>query len=137
MSEQNSVAAAAETPAQRTRRLVERGLKRRYRSEYLFRSYGIAAIAVGLLFIGLLFTSILSAGLSIFTQTYVKLDIEYSAEELGLSEKPTAEEIDLADYQALVRAAMRERFPEVEGGPTCARCTGSSAAARSSSCASA
>jgi phosphate transport system permease protein len=117
MSEQTSAASTAETPAQRTRRLVERGLRRRYRSEHLFRAYGIAAIAVGLLFIGVLFTSILSAGLSIFTQTYVQLDIEYSAGELGLSEQPTAEELDLADYQALIRAAMRDRFPDVEGRP--------------------
>jgi phosphate transport system permease protein len=118
MSEQTSAASTAETPAQRTRRLVERGLRRRYRSEHLFRAYGIAAIAVGLLFIGVLFTSILSAGLSIFTQTYVQLDIEYSAGELGLSEQPTAEELDLADYQALIRAAMRDRFPDVEGRPS-------------------
>jgi phosphate transport system permease protein len=110
--------AAAETAAQRTRRLVEAGLRRRYRSERLFRAYGVAAIVVGLAFIGLLFSSILSTGWSIFTQTYVKVDVEYSAEELGVTEQPSVEELEVADYQALVRAALRERFPDVEGRST-------------------
>ena len=115
MSDQTPTPAAEETAAQRTRRLVERGIKRRYRAERRFQAYGMAAIGVGLLFIALLFSSILSAGWTIFTQAHVRLDIEYSAEELGLPENPSAEDIGLADYQALVRAAIREQFPEVEG----------------------
>jgi phosphate transport system permease protein len=115
MSESSLAPDSAETAAQRTRRLVERGLRRRYRAERRFQAYGVAAITIGLLFIGLLFTSIISTGWTIFTQTYVQLDIEYSAEELGLPESPSAEDLGLADFQALVRVAMRERFPDVEG----------------------
>jgi phosphate transport system permease protein len=115
MSDPIAPPAAEETAAQRTRRLVERGLKRRYRSERLFRACGVVAIAVGLLFIALLFTSIISTGWTIFTQTYIQLDVEYSAEELALAENPTDEDLGLADYQALIRVAMRERFPDVEG----------------------
>ncbi len=107
--------AAVETGAQRTRRLVEAGLRRRYRAERRFRAYGVAAIAVGLAFIGLLFTSILSTGWSIFTQTYVQLEIDYSTDELGLAMPYTLEDLGYADFQAPIRVALRERFPEVEG----------------------
>jgi phosphate transport system permease protein len=108
-------AVATETAAQRTRRLVEAGLRRRYRAERRFQAYGIFAIAVGLVFVGLLFASIISTGWTVFVQTQVRLDIEYSPEELGVAENPTREELESADYAALIRVAMRERFPEVEG----------------------
>jgi phosphate transport system permease protein len=108
-------AAATETAAQRTRRLVEAGLRRRYRAERRFQAYGIFAIAVGLVFVGLLFASIISTGWTVFVQTQVRLDIEYSPEELGVAENPSREELESADYAALIRVAMRERFPEVEG----------------------
>ena len=108
-------AAASETAAQRTRRMVEAGLRRRYRAERRFQAYGIFAIAVGLVFVGLLFASIISTGWTVFVQAQVRLDIEYSPEELGVAENPTREELESADYAALIRVAMRERFPEVEG----------------------
>ena len=71
---------STETPTQRTRRLVEKSLRRRHRSEWLFRAYGICAVLLGLSFVGFLFSSIISTGWTIFQQSYIQLDLEYSAE---------------------------------------------------------
>jgi phosphate transport system permease protein len=106
---------AAESPLDRTRRLVEKSLKRRYRAERRFRVYGIAAVAFGMLFVGFLFASIISTGWTIFQQSYIRLDIDYSTELLDPDGTRDPAVIGLADYSALVKAAMRERFPEVEG----------------------
>jgi len=107
--------AAAENAAQKTRRLVEKSLKRRYRAERRFRAYGMLAVALGLVFVGFLFSSIISTGWTIFQQSYVRLDIRYDPETLDPAGDRAPETLSSADYSALVKAALRERFPEVEG----------------------
>jgi phosphate transport system permease protein len=106
---------SAETAAQRTRRLVEKSLKRRYRAERRFRAYGILAVALGLASVAFLFSSIISTGWTIFQQTYIKLDIDYVADVLDPDGSDDLETIGNADYSALVKAAMRQQFPDVEG----------------------
>ncbi len=115
MSSSDPAGAVVETAAQRTRRLVERGLKRRYRAERRFRAYGIAAVSVGIIAVGFLFASIVSSGWTVFVQSYVKLDITYDAEVIDPEGTRDPETIGLADFNALMRAALRERFPDVEG----------------------
>jgi phosphate transport system permease protein len=115
MSDADLTAAAAETPAQRTRRLVEAGLRRRYRAERRFRLYGMLAVFFGLGFVVFLFSSIISTGWTVFQQSYIKLDIHYDAEVLAPEGDRDLDVLGAADYSALVKAAMREAFPEVEG----------------------
>lgn len=107
--------AVAETPAQRTRRLVEKGLRRRYRAERRFRAYGIAAVALGLGFVAFLFSSIISTGWTVFQQSYLKLEIDYAQDVLDPEGSRDPEVIGTADFAALIKAAMREQFPDVEG----------------------
>ena len=107
--------AATETRGQRTRRLVEAGLRRRYRAERRFRAYGILAVATGLLFVVFLFASIISSGWTIFWQSYLRLDIDYSAEVLDPQGNRNLDEVGNADFAALIKTAMRRAFPEVEG----------------------
>ena len=104
-----------ETPGERTRRLVEAGLRRRYRAELRFRLYGILAVAVGLAFVAFLFTSIISTGWTAFQQSYLQLEIEYSADIIDPEGTRDPEVIGAADFAALIKAALRQRFPEVEG----------------------
>jgi phosphate transport system permease protein len=104
-----------ETTGERTRRLVEASLRRRYWAERRFRLYGILAVAVGLVFVAFLFTSIISTGWTAFQQSYVQLDIEYSAEVIDPEGTRDPEVIGVADFSALVKASLRQRFPEVEG----------------------
>ena len=115
MNNAESAPAGGEDPGQRTRRLVEASLRRRYRAERRFRLYGILAVIFGLGFVVFLFSSIISTGWTVFQQSYIKLDIDYAAETLDPEGRGDPDEIGSADYSALVKAAMREAFPEVEG----------------------
>ena len=115
MSDSDLTAAGTETPGQRTRRRVEASLRRRYRAERRFRLYGMLAVAVGLGFVVFLFSSIISTGWTVFQQTYLKLEIQYAEEVIDPEGNRSPDEIGRADYSALVKAAIREAFPEVEG----------------------
>lgn len=103
---------AAETQAR-----VRAGLARRYRAERRFRAYGLTAVALGIAFVVFLFGTVLSQGASVLRQAYVQLDITYDPEVIDPAGTRLAEDLAVADYQSLVRAALRERFPEVEGRP--------------------
>jgi phosphate transport system permease protein len=107
--------AAAENRAQRTRRLVEQSLRRRYRAERRFRAYGIMAVALGLSFVGFLFSSIISTGWTVFQQSYLRLDVGYAADVIDPDGSGDLETIGNADYSGLIKAAMRKQFPDVEG----------------------
>lgn len=101
--------------AEQTQALVRKSLARRYRAERRFRLYGMAAVAAGIGFVIFLFGTIFAQGASVFRQSYVQLTIVYAPETIAPAGTRIAEELVAADYQALVRAALRERFPNVEG----------------------
>ncbi|NDF86908.1 MAG: DUF3333 domain-containing protein [Gammaproteobacteria bacterium] len=101
--------------AEQTQALVRKSLARRYRAERRFRLYGMAAVAAGIGFVIFLFGTIFAQGASVFRQSYVQLTIVYDPETIDPAGTRIAEELVAADYQALVRAALRERFPNVEG----------------------
>jgi phosphate transport system permease protein len=102
----------AQRKGQRTRELVEAGLPRRRRKERLFKLVGILATTFGLVFLGIFFASLIAEGSSAFKQTFMKLEIELSPNVLA-----PAGELDLAyaDFDGLVRTALRSQFPEVSG----------------------
>ncbi len=56
--------------------------KRRNAAERRFRMYGIAAIAVGLVFLVILLASIVRNGIPAFTQTYMTVSVELPADKL-------------------------------------------------------
>ena len=103
--------------AEETQALVRKSLARRYRAETRFRAYGAAAVLAGIGFVIFLFGTIFAQGASVFRQGYVQLTVTYDAEVIDPSGARNPDELVTADYQALVRAALRERFPEVEGRP--------------------
>jgi len=94
---------------------VAASLKRRYAAEMRFRAYGIAAIAVGLMFVAFLFTSIISKGYSSFEQTFIALDVDYAADTIDPEGKRDHDTLANADYQAVIKASLRTQFPDVEG----------------------
>jgi phosphate transport system permease protein len=95
---------------QDTRKIVEAGLRRRHRREHLFRLFGVLATAVGVIFLGVFFATLVGNGASAFLQTHVELDIEFSEEILVPGGEP---DLQYADYDALVRSALWQLFPEV------------------------
>jgi phosphate transport system permease protein len=99
-----------ETGRRDTRKVVEAGLRRRHRREAVFRTFGLLATGVGIVFLGVFFLSLFSQGASAFRQTFIELEIEYSVDELA----PGGDlDLDYADYDALVRNALRQEFPGV------------------------
>jgi phosphate transport system permease protein len=100
---------------QETQAIVARGLQRRYWAERRFRSYGFVAIVAALTFLVYLFFVIFSNGLGAFRQAEVKLDIYYDAAVVDPAGTRNRDDFYAADYQALIRAALKKRFPDVEG----------------------
>ena len=94
---------------------VARGLKSRYRAETRFRLYGMAAVAMGMAFLAILFVSIIGKGWSVFRQGYVQLEVFYDPEVLDVDGTGSAASLAQGDYNALVKAALRKAFPDVEG----------------------
>ena len=93
----------------RTIDIVNRGLPRRYRAERRFKIYGVVAICLSLAFLGLLFVTIVGKGYSAFWQTEIKLDIAF--DRAFFADALLAD----ANYGAMVKAALSERFPDVSG----------------------
>jgi phosphate transport system permease protein len=95
-----------------SREIVEAGLARRRRKEKLFRATGMLATAVGVIFLGVFFATLVLQGSSAFVQTFIKLDVELSESVLA----PEGElDLAYADFDGLVRSALRKEFPEVSG----------------------
>ena len=95
-----------------TRQKVEAGLPRRRRKELTFKLLGMAATAIGILFLGLFFASLIAEGTSAFKQTFIQLDIELSEDVLA----PDGElDLAYADFDGLVRTALRAEIPEASG----------------------
>lgn len=91
---------------------VEAGLSRRKRKETLFRASGVLATTIGVLFLGIFFSTLIAKGASAFVQTYLLLDVELTAELIA----PGGElDLEYADFDGLVRTALRNNFPEISG----------------------
>jgi len=95
-----------------TREIVEAGLAKRRRKDRVFRSFGLLATSVGLVFLITFFATLASQGASAFKQTHIKLDIEFSRELLAPDGRL---ELDDADFDAIVRHALRRELGDVSG----------------------
>jgi phosphate transport system permease protein len=95
--------------------LVNASLKRRYAAEKRFRFLGMGAVILGLLFVAILFADIIGKGYTAFQQTYIRLPISFDPQvidPLGSRERDT---LSRANYQKLVRDALKAQFPGVSG----------------------
>jgi phosphate transport system permease protein len=97
---------------QSTRAKVEAGLSRRYRKERMFQFFGMLATAVGIVFLVVFFFTLIAEGSSAFRQNYITLDVELTESLLA----PDGElDLAYADFDAVVRNAMKSLFPEATG----------------------
>ena len=113
----NSTSSRRPQTAAETQDRVRAGLARRYRAERRFRAYGIAAITFGVAFVIFLFSTVFSQGVSALRQAYLQVDVFYDPEIIDPAGNRDPDDLMIADYQSLVRASLRERFPTVEGRP--------------------
>lgn len=82
-------------------------LQKRYNAEKWFKRLGLSAIFLSLAFVVFLFYTICSDGISAFRQTYMAIEVEFKEEVFA------GENLATADFPGLVKASMREMFPEV------------------------
>ncbi len=113
MSNQGSIAKLRSRAARNATAIVTAGLKRRYAAERRFRFYGLTAIILALGFLSFLFISIVSKGYTAFQQTYVQLAIDFDSEMLDPDGSRDPQTLATANYEGLVKAALRAEFPEV------------------------
>ncbi len=99
----------------RTGELVQRGLAKRYAAERRFRWFGVFAISMGMVFLSLLFFTIIGKGYGAFTQTYVALEINFSAEQVDPEGNRSVQSLTAGDFSSVIKAALREQFPQVSG----------------------
>jgi phosphate transport system permease protein len=108
----NSRSVLDRTPEEITAK-VRAGLARRYRQQRRFIACGVAAVALGLLFLFILMGTIGSKGIGAFTATYVHLDVLVDGALVDPEGTRDPQVLARADYGGLVKAALRERFPAV------------------------
>jgi phosphate transport system permease protein len=100
---------------QETQAIVASSLRRRYWAERRFRVYGLAAVTAGMLFLVYLFVVIFSNGLGAFQQTQLRVPIYFDPQIIDPAGNRNPVDLYAADYQAVIRAALKTKFPEVEG----------------------
>ncbi|MET0086970.1 MAG: phosphate ABC transporter permease PstA [Sedimenticola sp.] len=98
----------------RTIDLVNASLKKRYARERRFRRVGFGAVLMGLLFVSFLFVSIIGNGYTAFEQTFVRLNIEFTAEDIDPEGSRDHQVLSAANYAGLVKKALRAEFPGVK-----------------------
>jgi phosphate transport system permease protein len=101
--------------AEQTMDKVNAGLKRRYRAERRFRMYGLVSIGIAMLFLAILLTDIVGKGASAFKATYIGLDVFLDPAEIDPEGTRDPDQLARADYTGLLRAALAEEFPEIDG----------------------
>ena len=101
--------------AQGVKERVARGIARRYRRERNFRLAGLGAVLVGLAFLAFFFYTLIGNGYTAFLQTHIVLDVELDASFVDPDGDRDPQALGRADYQGLIRNALRARFPEVQG----------------------
>lgn len=91
-------------------------LKKRHASEKRFKAYGIASLLLALCFLVSFVYSIVSDAVPAFTQTEIKLDIDFKPDIIDLSDATDSEmrrrAILKADYNALIGNALLKLFPD-------------------------
>ena len=88
---------------------------KRNRAEARFKSYGIAAIAVGLLMLAILLTTIIGRGVGAFQQTFLTLNVQLLEEKLDKNGNRNLDEIKKVStfgYAPLMAAALEVKVAE-------------------------
>ena len=93
--------------------IVNKGLKKRYRSEFMFRLYGITSILFAAAFLIVFFSSIIDKGYSAFTQGELNISIYLDPEIIDPDNTRDEEEIRYANYDKLVLDSLKNFFPSV------------------------
>lgn len=93
---------------------VKAGLAKRKAAEKRFKFYGVVSVTLGLIFLSSLFISISSKGYSAFLQTFIQIDVTFDEQRLAPDGTRSEEVLSAADYGGVIKASLRQMFPEVK-----------------------
>ena len=102
-------------PERDIKTIVNASLARRNAAERRFHWYGLIAIGLGLTFVVLMFSNIIGRGYPAFWQAYIQIPITFDPAVIDPDGQRDPRALANADYAALVRAGMRQLFPDVQG----------------------
>jgi phosphate transport system permease protein len=94
---------------------IKASLKKRYARERRFQWYGRLAVLTGFVFLFILLFDIVSKGYPAFTQQFIKVSVNLDLEKLDLPPNATEEQLFNANYLGVIKASLREMFPDVSG----------------------
>jgi phosphate transport system permease protein len=94
---------------------IKRSLTRRNRAEARFQWYGRVAIFIGLAAVAVLFVDIIGKGHGAFQATYIKLNVSYDQDLLGIENLSDPEQLMMGNWDAVPKVALREKFSDVSG----------------------
>ncbi|MGF1549052.1 MAG: phosphate ABC transporter permease PstA [Sphingomonadaceae bacterium] len=120
MSETASSDPGRRTPTDWRGEAMKKRLKRRYANERLFRYLGLAAIALSALFLAFLLFTMLANGLRGFTQTEIKLEVDFSrapifVDPAALGQGEDERLLAGTDFESIASQAATATYGE--GGP--------------------
>ncbi len=93
---------------------VVKSLKQRHRKEKLFKAAGFASVCFGFLLVLTLISDIVIKATPAFHQHWLKLEIDYQQEWLGV-DSLDYEKLESADYRKVLRRSILAMMPEVSG----------------------
>jgi phosphate transport system permease protein len=94
---------------------IQASLTKRYARERRFQWYGKLAVFTGFVFLFILLADIVSKGMPAFTENYIQVAVNLDPERLGVNRDSSPDELHGADYLSVIKASLREMFPDVEG----------------------
>lgn len=94
---------------------IKASLKKRYARERRFQWYGRLAVLTGFVFLFILLFDIISKGYPAFTQQFIKVSVNLDLDQLDLPPNATEEQLFSANYLGVIKASLREMFPDVSG----------------------
>lgn len=87
---------------------IQNSLKKRYRSEKIFKFSGLLAVVVAVMFLMMLFTAVIYRGAPAFVTHKIALEVDLG---VSLSE---IQNLDVINYRQIVKDALKTKFPEAE-----------------------
>lgn len=93
---------------------VQQNLSRRYARERRFRFMGMGSVFLGMAALVFLMTTIIGSGWKAFQQTYIKLDLDLTIENLAVDPRGDQEAWNYVDYSSIIKTSLRELFPEMK-----------------------
>ncbi|MFK7975073.1 MAG: phosphate ABC transporter permease PstA [Halioglobus sp.] len=94
---------------------IQASLKKRYAQEKRFQWYGRLAVLAGFVFLFILLADIIVKGSPAFTQQFIKIDVTFDADKLGLENSLSEDAIYAANFGGMIKKSLRDMHPDVGG----------------------